>query len=83
VVERDARIRQGVDPSSLQLFVPVLQLWRWVLAIIYHGRGVVTVALIRTVLHNIATRVVVEGGSDVFPSLGVSGLAPMVELARE
>ena len=75
-------VEQGVDPSSLQLFVPVLRLWRWDLAILCHTCGVVAVALIWTILNNTMTRIVVEGRSDVFPSLGVSGLAPMVELAR-
>jgi hypothetical protein len=37
--------------------------------------GVVTVELIRTLLPNAETRVVVEGGSEVFPALGASLLA--------
>ena len=46
--------------------------------------GVVATTLIKTVLHNTVTRLVVEGGSDsdIFPSLGISLLATIVRLAR-
>jgi activator of 2-hydroxyglutaryl-CoA dehydratase len=37
--------------------------------------GVVTVELIRTLLPNAVRHVVVEGGSEVFPTLGASLLA--------
>ena len=75
-------VEQGVDPFSRQLFVPVFQLWRWNLDVTFGG--IIAVALIRTVSHKTVIRVVIEGGSDsdVFPSLGVSLLAMMIELVR-
>lgn len=74
-MESDARGRTGggpIDPSIVRAGLMVVGVGTLLLVVL---GGVVTVELIRTLLPKAATRVVVEGGSDVFPTLGASLLA--------
>lgn len=74
-MESDARGRTGggpIEPSTVRAGFMVVGVGTLLLVVL---GGVVTVELIRTLLPNAVTRVVVEGDSEVFPTLGASLLA--------
>ena len=74
-MESDARGRTGGGPIELSIVragFMVVGVGTLLLAVL---GGVVTVELIRTLLPRAVTRVVVDGGSEIFPTLGASLLA--------
>lgn len=73
-MESDARGRTGgpIKPSIVRAGFMVVGVGTLLVVVL---GGVVAVELIRTLLPNAVTRVVVEGGSEVFPALGASLLA--------